>query len=184
MNFKSIIYLLTLIGSLNCFGQNKVGEICDLENKNTEWKTTFEKTENNELKLKLIREKIIFDTIYTESKSKLIYRCGPTIFNETVDRNGNNCGIKILFALNYTKKKFMILDLNKNPEYIFIVEKLNELNVQKIYTILDRSAQAIYGIRGESGAVILTTLKKEFTNEIKEFLKKSEKNKKEKKPNG
>ena len=153
-----------------------------MKNKNIEWKTSFEKEVNIESKIKLIREKIISDSIYTEFKPKVITKCSPSLYAETVDRNGNNCGVKILFALNYTKKKSVILDLNKNPKYIFIVEKLNEINIQKVYPIFGTDAQALYGSFGTSGVIILTTENEEFKKEITTFLK-NIKNE-NKKPNG
>ncbi len=130
-------------------------------------------------------KKIISDSIYAEYKPKVNIRCGNSIYAETVDENGNNCVVKILFALNYTKKKSIILNLNKNPEYLFIVEKLNEVNIQEIYPILGTNAQALYGSFGKSGAVILKTESKKFRKEVESYIKKVEKNKiKSKKPNG
>ena len=78
--------------------------------------------------------------------------------------------MKILFALNYTKNKSIILDLNKNPEYLFIVEKLKGININKIYPIFDNSAQSLYGIYGKSGVVILTTENRQLAKEIKKLL--------------
>ena len=132
------------------------------------------------MKLKIIREKIISDSIYTEFKPKIITSHSRSLYSETVDRNGNNCGVKILFALNYTKNKSVILDLNKNPEYIFIVEKLIEININKIYPIFDKSAETLYGIYGKSGVVILTSENRKFAKEIKKFIRNIE----HKKPNG
>ena len=167
---KTIIYLLFLLINQYSFGQNKVADSCDLSTKNIQWKASFEIAESDELKIKLIRDKIISDTIYSEFKPNVIIRCSPSIYAETVDENENNCGIKILFALNYTKKKFIILDLNKNPEYLFIVEKLNEINIHQIYPVFGLGAQALYGIHGKSGAIILKTENKKF---IKERIKRS-----------
>jgi len=176
MKIKSIICLLILFTNQLFFGQNKVADSCGLQSKNIEWKISFENAKTNELKLELIRDKITSDSIYSEYKPKVYTRCGPSIYAETVDRNGNNCGVKILFALNYTKKKSVILDLNKNPEYIFIVEKLNEINIQKIYPIFDNSsAEALYGIFGKSGVIILISENRKFAKEIKNFIAKTEK---------
>ena len=83
--------------------------------------------------------------------------------------------MKIQFVLNYTKEKSVILNLNKNPEYIFIVEKLNELNIKKIYPIFDNRAQALYGSFGKAGVVILITEDRKFAQEIKRFIKKTKK---------
>jgi hypothetical protein len=180
MKTKFLFFLLILILNQPSFGQVKVADSCDLKNKNIEWKTSFENEEKAEMKIKMIREKIISDSIYTEYIPKIITSHSPTLYSETVDRNGNNCGVKILFALNYTKKKTVILDLNKNPEYIFILEKLNEFNINKIYPIFDKSAESLYGIYGKSGVVILTTENKKFVKEIKKFIRNIE----HKKPNG
>ncbi|WP_264558921.1 hypothetical protein [Flavobacterium sp. N2270] len=177
---KSFFFLLILFINQLSFSQDKVADSCDLKNKNIEWKTSFENEKTIELKLKMIREKIISDSIYTEFKPKIITSHSSSLYSETVDRNGNNCGVKILFALNYTKNKSVILDLNKNPEYIFILEKLNEINVNKIYPIFDKGAEALYGIYGKSGVVILTSKNRKFAKEIKKFIRNIE----HKKPNG
>jgi hypothetical protein len=185
MKPKIIICLLFLIVKQLSFGQNKVADSCDLKTKNTQWKTSFETAKSDELKIKLIREKIISDSIYSEYKPKVNIRCGPTIYSETVDVNGNNCGVKMLFALNYTKKKSIILNLNRNPEYLFIVQNLNEINIDKIYPVFGNDAKALYGSYGTSGAVILKTENKKFIKEIETYIKKVEKNKIDsKKPNG
>ena len=52
------------------FGQNKVVDSCDLNSKNIQWKAYFENEVTIEMKLKLIREKIISDSIYREYKPK------------------------------------------------------------------------------------------------------------------
>jgi hypothetical protein len=184
MKIKTIIYILFFLLTQLLFGQNKVIDSCDLKTKNTNWKTSFESAETSELKLKFIREKIVSDSIYSEYKPKLITRCSPSLYAESVDKNGNNCGVKILFALNYTKKKSVTLDLNKNPEYIFIVEKLNEINIQKIYPIFDDSAQALYGSFGKSGVIILISENRKFAKEINSFIKELEKKNRNKKTNG
>ena len=171
---KSFFFLIILFINQQSYSQDKFADSCDLKNKNIEWKTSFENEKTIELKLKMIREKIISDSIYTEFKPKTITSDSNSIYSEIVDRNGNNCGVKILFALNYTKNKSVILDLNKNPEYIFILEKLNEINVNKIYPIFDKGAEALYGIYGKSGVVILTSKNRKFAKEIKKFIRKIE----------
>ena len=182
MKLKIIICLLFLLVNQLFYGQNKVVDSCDLKTKNIQWKSTYENEVTIEMKIKLIREKIISDSIYREFKPKLITKCSPSLYAETVDRIGNNCGVKILFVLNYTKKKSIILDLNKNPEYIFIVEKLNEINIQKVYPIFGTNAQALYGSFGKSGVIILTTGNAKFRKEITNFIKNIKKE--NKKPNG
>ncbi len=180
MKLKIIISILFLLANQLFFGQNKVVDSCDLNSKNIQWKASFENESKIEMKLKLIREKIISDSIYREYKPKIITKCTPTLYSESIDKNGNNCGVKILFALNYSKKKSIILDLNKNPEYLFIVEKLIEINIHKIYPIFNKSAEALYGIYGKSGVVILTSENRKFAKEIKKFIRNIE----HKKPNG
>jgi hypothetical protein len=145
---KSFFYLLFIMVNQITFGQDKVADSCSLKNNNIVWKNSFENEEKIELKMRMIREKIISDSIYTESKPKIITSHSRSLYSETVDKNGNNCGVKILFILNYTKKKFIILDLNKNPEYIIIVEKLNDININKIYPIFDNNAVSLYGTYG------------------------------------
>ncbi|MBC7439047.1 MAG: hypothetical protein H7250_03565 [Flavobacterium sp.] len=172
MKQKITICLLFLLLNQISFGQNKVVDSCDLKTKNSQWKKLFETSESNELKLKLIREKIIFDSIYSEYKPKVNIRCGSTLYAEAIDERGNNCGVKILFAVNYNKKKSIILNLNKNPEYLFIVENLNEINIQKILPVFGSAAEALYGIFGKSGAVILKTENKKFIKKIKRYIKK------------
>lgn len=154
------------------FGQNKALDSCDLKIKNIQWRTLFEAAESNSLKLKLIREKIISDSVYSEHKPKINIRCSSTLYSETVDEKGNNCGVKILFALNYTKKKFIVLNLNKNPEYLSIVENLTEINIQKISPVFGSSAEILYGIFGKSGAIVLITENKKFIKEIQRYIKK------------
>jgi hypothetical protein len=183
MNIKSIVYLLFLIITQTFFGQDKNAENCDLENKNVEWKNSFINSTTKENKLILIREKIISDTIYREYKPKLTVQCGSSLSAEVINKNGINCGVKILFALNYTPKNSLTLDLNKNPEYLLILEKLNELNIEKIIPVFDKSAQSIYGIYAKSGVVILITKNNKLRKEIKSLIKQTKKHN-TKKPNG
>lgn len=182
MKLKIIISFLFLLANQLFFGQNKVVDSCDLNSKNIQWKASFENEATVEMKLKLIREKIISDSIYRQYKPKIITKCTPTLYSESIDRNGNNCGVKILFSLDYRNKKSINLDLNKNPEYIYIVEKLNENNIQKVYPIFGTDAQTLYGSFGKSGAFILTTENRKFRKEITTFIRKIKKE--NKKPNG
>ena len=156
------------------FGQDLVTDGCDLKNKNIEWTTCFENEVTIKMKLRLIREKIIADSIYGVLKPKLLKKCHPSIFAETVDSNGKHCGVKILFILRYTKKKSVILDLNKNPDYICIVEKLNEIKIESVFPIFGRKALALYGSLGQSGVVILTTKNKQLRKQIRFLLRKKQ----------
>ena len=69
---KSFFFLLILFINQQSYSQDKFADSCDLKNKNIEWKTSFENEKTIELKLKMIREKIISDSIYTEFKPKII----------------------------------------------------------------------------------------------------------------
>jgi len=175
MKYKIIICLLFFLANQNFFGQNKTADSCNLKTKNIQWKASYEKIQSNESKLKLIREKIISDSIYSEYKPKIITQFSPSIYSEVIDKNGNDCGVKMLFILSYSKEKSIILDLNKNPEYSVIIESLNEINIQKIYPIFDKSAESLYGILAKSGVIILTSENRKFKKEIKKIVNRTKK---------
>ena len=167
---KNIFYILFIL-PIFIFGQNKVGDSCVLQLENIKWKKTFENATSKKSKLELILNKIINDSTYKVYKPKI--HIAGSLYPKSFDKDGNDCGVKILFILNYSKKESIILDLSKNPKYNFITNQLSDENIKNIQTVFDsNSAQSLYGTLGKSGVVLLTTDNKNFIKQIREFLKK------------
>jgi hypothetical protein len=132
----------------------------------------FGKTDSKRIKLELISQKIKSDSIYKKYKPT-VRDVSAYLYPESFDEKGNDCGIKILFVLSYSKKAFLILDLSEHPEFCSIVNDLSENNVKEIVTIFEsKSAQSLYGSFGKSGVVLLTTQNKNLIAEIKKFINK------------
>ena len=149
---KTFCFLILILSSIT-FGQNDNETKCELQAQNINWKNKFEKADNESEQIKLIKEKIKSDSIYSEFKPKIITHDTPTITNEVVDANGNKCGCRILFVLRYSKKKSIHLNLNSKPKLSSILEKLNNKNIEKIWFVFDKKAEAVYGTQAECGFV-------------------------------
>lgn len=129
---------------------------CDLEQKNAEWLASILKENNEFNKIYLIKKKIEADTIYPPAIRKKITIHDSSLNFEVKDKHENLCGIKILFILEYGKRKNIKLDLYKNPGHKIILQNINSNNVAS--WILDKTAGlAIYGTNGSSGVVLLRT---------------------------
>ena len=76
---------------------------CNLQTENQLWKTEYEKAESKAERIELIKSKIKADSIYTQSEPKIKTAHSTTIFNEHADKNGTECGCKILFIFHYKK---------------------------------------------------------------------------------
>ena len=166
---KKIISFLFLVLSSIAFSQNEKGNECDLQAENTRWKTEFEKSENEIQQIKLIKEKIKSDSIYSKFQPKIITHNTPTITNEAVDENGNKCGGKILFILWYSKKESIHLDLNTKPQLSSILEKINPENTKSIWFAFDEKAKSVYGNQAQFGFVQIEVRDKK----IKKLIKKT-----------
>jgi len=149
---KTFCFIILIFYSI-AFGQNGKENKCELQAQNITWKTEFEKVENKSQQIKLIKEKIKSDSIFSDFQPKIITHDTPTITNEAVDENGNKCGCKILFVLWYSKKKSIRLNLSSKPQLSSILENLNAENIEKIWFVFDKSAEAIYGGQAECGFV-------------------------------
>jgi hypothetical protein len=153
---------------------------CDLQLKNSNWLSEIKEEKSDAEKIAKIKTKIEFDATYQVEDKLIGYVCA--LGNDEIKDKEKRCnGQKILFLL-YSKnkrpkrpKKAIILDLNKNPEYQTIVKNLNENNVS--FTIIDFPyATSLYGSRGASDVVILSTENKEFIKLIKKTVRKTRHN--------
>ena len=170
--FQLILFLLFNLVSI-CFGQ-EVSRYnnCDLQTKNSRWLEELKKEKNVSKKIIKIQDKIKSDTIYKSANTNnLIIRDGGTLNFETINSEGKLCGLKILILLTYEKRKSIVLDLNKNPEYRIIVDSLNENNVS-IGELNSQQGVALFGFRGSSGTIYLQSKNKEIKKVIKVSLKK------------
>ena len=113
--------------------------------------------------IELIKEKIKSDSIYFKYDSETQTAHSSSIPNQNIDENGNKCGCKIVFTLNYAKGKNILINLNSNPGLSKIVERMNVENIIHISDVFDENtAQALYGTIGRCGVIQMTTHDKEM----------------------
>ena len=166
------ICLILIFFSLPIFAQDELRDTCSLPTENNNWKQLFETADSKKSKLELVRKKIKNDTIYKKYKPTIPGVSGY-LYPESYDKNGNDCGVKILFVLKSSKKEFLILDLSENPNYINVVDNLSQENIDEIIPIFDsKYAQSLYGSFGKSGVIFLDTKNKKLISEIKAVKKK------------
>ncbi len=168
LNLKNLIYILTILVFGITYAQENKTSDCNLQLENKLWKMEFEKAKSKSERIELIKRKVKSDSIYEQSEPKIITVHSATIFNEHKDKNGTECGCKILFILHYKKRKSIIVNLNERPELNIIVEKLNSDNVEQIwYEFKKETAQAVYGVSGKCGFVQLKITDRKLKRLIK-----------------
>jgi len=165
---RKIIFILTILVFGTTYAQENKTSDCNLQTENKLWKVEYEKAESKTERSELIKTKIKADSIYEQSEPKIKTVHSATIFNEHKDRNGTECGCKILFILHYKKQKSIIINLNETPKLSIIVEKLNSDNIEQIwYEFKKETAQAVYGISGKCGFVQLKITDRKLKRLIK-----------------
>jgi len=92
-------FIFCLISAFN-YCQN-ISDSCDLQTANIEWKNKFQTLNSKSQQLVSIRKKIYNDSVYKDYKPKIKTH---QIVYKALDKAGNDCGCKILFLLNYSKK--------------------------------------------------------------------------------
>lgn len=171
-NLKKLIYILSIIFFGITYSQENKTFDCNLQLENKLWKTEFEKAKSKSERIELIKRKIKSDSIYKQSEPKIITVHSATYYNNHKDKNGNECGCKILFILHYKKRKAIILNLNERPELKIVVEKLNSDNVEQIWYVFKKeTAQAVYGMSGKCGFVQLKITDRKLKRLIKNVWK-------------
>lgn len=157
------------MGVIFHYGQhNSKYENCDLQEKNSKWLNEIQNERRTSERILKIKEKIELDKVYKKSEINLKVH-DSSINLESKDPNGNLCGIKILFVLEYAKHKGIKLNLDTNPNYKIIVDSLNEKNVS-IWVLDSKSGTALYGTSGSSGVIFLRTKNKELKKLIKQRI--------------
>ncbi|WP_133240854.1 hypothetical protein [Marixanthomonas spongiae] len=101
MKIYSVIFFFFFFG--NIYAQRPLPEECYLKKTNKQWIKTFKKAETTEIRLNLIKEKLLEDAIYLDNERKIVAK-------------GDRCGCPIRFGLIVPGKKWLVLDLNENPE--------------------------------------------------------------------
>ena len=144
---------------------------CDLQEKNLKVLREIQNEKSTAERILKIKEKIELDRVYKKAEMNFKIH-GSSINLESKDSNVNLCGIKILFVLEYGKRKSIKLDLDSNPEYKIIVENLNENNVS-IWILDSKVGSAIYGTSGSSGVIFLRTKNKELKRMINQTSRKN-----------
>ena len=154
---KEIVLLIILMFFGKIHGQNP----CALPEENIFWKRQFEKAQSKVEKIKLIKEKIKSDSIYSVANQNIVIRDGNN--NQHYNKNGDECGCKILFLLEYSKKKSVSLNLNLKQKFSKVVEKINVENTDVNFHSFDsKIATSMFGKNGECGFVIITTKNREL----------------------
>lgn len=142
-----------------------------LHEKNQNWLNLITNENQNSKKIELIEEKINSDTVYKKYIPELKIH-GSSINLEHINSKGNLCGIKILFVIEYGKRKNIHIDLNENPEYYKILQNIDSENVS-IWILNPQQGLAVYGTSGSSGVIYMKTKDKNLKNIIKSTIKKN-----------
>ena len=142
-------------------GQDSNKGDCSLQKENEIWKSKYLATELKSDRIKLLKEKILADSIYRLRQPELITVHGP--INNYEDQDGINCGCKIYIILVPRKTKFLPLDLGNNHDLMPVLHAINTENIDTIYHNLDQKKY-----RGTNcGVIKLTTKDKELTSLVK-----------------
>tara|TARA_R110002033_G_scaffold148851_2_gene185964 strand:- start:1928 stop:2404 length:477 start_codon:yes stop_codon:yes gene_type:complete len=147
--------------------ENKVSD-CALQTENEKWKLEFSKTDSKSEQIELIKRKLVWDSIYKETKPVINTAHGR--INGHEDENGNYCGCKILFLLvPQGKGEFYELNLNSRPHLLEVIKSLNKENIKRIFYMLENDNNAL-GPTGRCGIIKLTTTDEELIKRIKNVL--------------
>ena len=125
------ILILFLLSTILVNAQNSEAMECNLEKDNKLWKIQFANAKTKAQRIVLIREKIISDSIYHEIQPVVKTVHGPIL--EYADQNGNYCGWKIQFILQFTGGNWYELNLNKKPQLLSLLMTLDSINLDHIY---------------------------------------------------
>ena len=159
---KEILLLIILMFFGKIHGQNS----CALQEDNISWEKKFEKAQSEVEKIKLIKEKIKSDSTYSVANQNIVIRDGNN--NQHYNKNGDECGCKILFLLEYSKKKNVSLNLNLKPKFSKVVEKINLENTDVNFHSFDsKIATSMFGTNGECGFVKITARNRELKKLLK-----------------
>ena len=162
---KNLILILGFAFSGILHSQEKKDTICGLRTANEKWKLEFKKAESKSERIDLIKQKLISDSIYVETKPIINTVHGR--INSHEDKDGNYCGCKISFILAPKRKGgFYNLNLNSRPNLIDVVNSLDETNVENIFYILENDNPALRP-SGICGVVKMTTKDDELIKSIK-----------------
>jgi hypothetical protein len=92
---KNLIYILTYLVLGAVYSQENSNSECGLFGENERWKPELSKVISKTGRIELIKQKILADPIYTETKPVINSSHGR--INGHEDKYGNYCGCKILF---------------------------------------------------------------------------------------
>lgn len=101
MRAYCIILFLFIFGS--SFAQRPLPEECYLKKSNGQWIKEFKKAETTDFQVELIKEKLVSDAIYLDNEKKIVAK-------------EDRCGCPIRFGIIISGRKWLVLDLNENPE--------------------------------------------------------------------
>jgi hypothetical protein len=147
------------------YSQENKSSDCNLQTENKVWKFDFSKADSKSERIELIRQKLIADSIYQETKP--IINTAHGRINSHEDKLGNYCGCKISFLLVPKRKGgYYDLNLNTRPNLIKVINSLNVENIEQIFYMLENNNNAL-GPSGKCGVIKLTTKDKELIGLIK-----------------
>ena len=145
--------------------QENTDSDCTLQVENENWKLEFSKTDSKTERIELIKQKLVADSIYRETKPIINTAHGRINGHEDVD--GNYCGCKILFLLvPKGKGEFYELNLNSRPNLLEVIKSLNKDNIKQIFYMLENDNNTL-GPTGRCGIIKLTTTDEKLIKRIK-----------------
>jgi hypothetical protein len=144
--------------------ENKESD-CTLQTENEKWKLEFLKTDSKSEQIELIKQKLVADSVYRDTKPVINTAHGR--INGHEDANGNYCGCKILFLLIPKGiGGFYELNLNSRPNLLEVIKSFDKENIKRIFYLLENDNNAL-GPTGRCGIIKLTTTDKELIKQIK-----------------
>ncbi|NRB84833.1 MAG: hypothetical protein HRU49_13845 [Winogradskyella sp.] len=123
------------------------------------WIQKLDGTDSKESKLELIKEKIRIDSIVSKAdiseKISINVNEGENV-NDLIEK-ATKC--KILFFLKQ-KKVLHMLDLNRYPNYSFLLKHLTIETIESIEILTGNNAISDYGTFAQCGVIILNSNRK------------------------
>ena len=170
-----LVYILFPLSILS-YGQYSKIDSLTLREFNEKWIEDLLKLDDNEVKLKMIFEKLKVDSIVSRSDTKekievieSDYTSYDTVELAEAIKTTKKC--KILFVLNHNQITHL-LDLNRFPNYSSVLDYFTSETIEEIQYINKDEALPIFGSRGNCGVVVLKSNDKKLKRLIRKNRKK------------
>ncbi len=131
----------------SAYAQRPLPEECFLKKTNKAWIKEFKKAETTEFQLELIKEKLFSDAIYLDNEKKITPK-------------EDRCGCPIRFGIIIQGKKWLVLDLNENPELEDLFPDITAETIDRIkLSEFEENKLNRYAVDNCSGVTLYTSSK-------------------------